>query len=336
MISTVLSVCYKRLIPSPSPSQRASEHNPTPQSQMSAPPPSASARVKARRKIEYVPFSREVESAGGRDINQIQTELLRMSRGQPLRDINDWGRIHIDALTMSLRSRLSIELNYALTTLLVLSTMRSNGPDTGIQIGQCTELLEELVYLFEELSFPNGYDSVASSIEDEITTNRQLIQLAQDEIASPLAPISRRQGDHDPSAPGPTQRRADLIKYLLNLFRNLSAITDNQQALAKNPLLIDLLLATTSLDRSNSNAPPRPLSDALSLPDLIVVRKEAVNILVLLSGHIPLSTPDHAVRAKRLFALTSSYLVDPSETVPPIQWVMQSGVQQGMHVSTLR
>ena len=293
-----------------------------------APPPHptpAPSHVKARRKIEYIPFSREIETAGGRDVNQIQAELTRMSRGQHLRDINDWGRVYIDALTMSLRSRLSVELSYALTTLTVLSTMRSQGHDTGMQISQCPELLEEIVDLLEELTFPKGFDSIADVIENDVTTNRQLIQLAHEEISSPLAPVSRRQGEFDPSAVGPTQRRADLIKVVLNLIRNLSAITDNQQVLAKDSLLIDILLATTTLDRdTNSNTPPRPLSDALSLPDLITVRKETVNILVNLCGHIPVSSSEHAGRAKRVFALVASYLIDPLEAIPPFQWVVQN------------
>lgn len=244
-----------------------------------------------------------------------------MSRGQQLLDVNDWGRVYIDALTMSLRSRLAVELTYAITTLSMLATMRSNGPDTGIQIGQCPELLEELVDLLEELAFPDGFDSVANTVEHEVVTNRQLIQFAQEEISNPLAPVTK---GPDASIGSRSQRRADLIRAALNLFRSLSAITDNQQVLAKSSFFIDILLAITSLDRSNSNAPPRPVSDALSLPDLIAVRKEVLNILVNLCGFIPFSSSEHSSRAKRVFALASSYLVDPAETVPPLQWVMQN------------
>ena len=65
-----------------------------------------------------MPLAREIETAGGRDIAAIQNELIRLSRGQQLREINDWGKVYVDSLTMSLRSRLSVELSYALTGLL--------------------------------------------------------------------------------------------------------------------------------------------------------------------------------------------------------------------------
>ncbi|KAH8109021.1 hypothetical protein DFH11DRAFT_1731431 [Phellopilus nigrolimitatus] len=64
----------------------------------------AATRVKpSRRKIEYVPLARKVETAGGRDVNHIQNELTRLSRGLPVREINEWGKVYVDALTMSLQ-----------------------------------------------------------------------------------------------------------------------------------------------------------------------------------------------------------------------------------------
>ncbi|KAH8115761.1 hypothetical protein DFH11DRAFT_1543222 [Phellopilus nigrolimitatus] len=213
----------------------------------------AATRVKpSRRKIEYVPLAREVETAGGRDVNHIQNELTRLSRGLPLRDINEWGKVYVDALTMSLRSCISTELSYGLTTLILLSTMRSAAPDTGFVIGQCEELLDEVLDLLEELAFPCDLEidppaAFATPAHDaELVTNCQLVSLVHDEISYPLASEEKNQGDFDARVAGPMQRRADIIRLALNILRNLSAVTDKQAFMARHPILIDLLLRITS------------------------------------------------------------------------------------------
>ncbi|KAL5495485.1 hypothetical protein ACEPAI_948 [Sanghuangporus weigelae] len=305
-----------------------------PHSQMSASSTSAT-RIKARRKIEYVPLAREIDTAGGRDLAAIQNELQRLARGQLLRDINEWGKVYVDALTMSIRSRLSVELSYGLTTLIILSTMRSQGHDTGFVIAQCGELLDEILDLLEDLSFPNGTDSETLFDHDEIVTNRQLVGMAHEEASSPFASEKRRQGDYDPSVEGPMQRRGDLIRLILNILRNLSAVTDNQVFMAQHPILIDLILRLTSI-RSSEERPPSAASDALTLPDLIVVRKDVLSMLVNLGGAISLSpsassseappiTEVSSRRARLIFELIASYLVDPIEAVSPFAWVLQSG-----------
>ncbi|EJD04184.1 uncharacterized protein FOMMEDRAFT_19453 [Fomitiporia mediterranea MF3/22] len=316
---------------SPELSTNTSETAPHPR--MSA-PPTSNTRVKARRKIEYLPLSREIETAGGRDVSAIQNELQRLTRGQHLRDIHDWGKVHVEALLMSIRSRLSVELSYGLTTLVILSTMRSQGHDTGFLITQCGDLLDEVLDLLQDLSFPNGTDVDTRSGNDEVITNRRLVGLAHEEVSTPFA-AEKKQSDYDPSIQGPMQRRADLIRLILNILRNLSAVTDNQAFMAHHPLLVDLLLRLTSMQISEGH-PPAAASDALLLPDLIVVRKDVLNILVNLGRVIALApasshtdtSPSSAAperRARLIFELVSSYLIDPSEAVGPFTWVVQSG-----------
>ncbi|KAH8120091.1 hypothetical protein DFH11DRAFT_1838066 [Phellopilus nigrolimitatus] len=309
-------------------------------------PTSAMAATRAkpsRRKIEYVPLAREVETAGGRDVNHIQNELTRLSRGLPLRDINEWGKVYVDALTMSLRSRISTELSYGLTTLILLSTMRSAAPDTGFVIGQCEELLDEVLDLLEELAFPCDSEIeppatfAAPAHDAELVTNRQLVSLAHDEISYPFASEGKNQGDFDAKVAGPMQRRADIIRLALNILRNLSAVTDNQAFMARHPILIDLLLRITCL-HSPGGQTPRAASTAFSLPDLIAVRKEVLSIFVNLSGSVnfPSASPSLSSecveqRARRIVELISSYLVDPAETLNPFAWIMQSGLPLPPH-----
>ncbi|THH11923.1 hypothetical protein EW145_g364 [Phellinidium pouzarii] len=309
----------------------------TPLLQMSA-SVSSSGRAKVRRLIEYVPLAKEVETAGGRDVNLIQSELLRLSRGHQLRDINEWGRVYVDALTMSIRSRISTELSYGLTTLILLSTMRSAAPDTGFLIGQCEELLDEVLDLLEELAFPNEAEVNSSTADTVLITNHQLVNFANDEISSPFAAEGNRQGDYDPIEEGPVQRRADLIRLILNILRNLSAVTDNQTFMAQHPVLVDLLLRTTGLRVSESEI-PQASSKALSLPDLIVVRKDVLSTFVNLAGSVSLSPSSSSAqppavfewRARRIVELVASYLVDPAEAVNPVAWLVYSGTPLTLH-----
>lgn len=247
-----------------------------------------------------------------------------------MRHIDEWGKIYVDSLTMSIRSRISTELSYALTTLVLLSTMRSSGPDTGFPLGQCGELLEELLDLLEELAFPDEAD--AGPADTDLLTNRQLVQYAHDEYSEPFAADNKLQGEYDPSQPGPSQRKGDLIRLVLNILRNLSAITDNQKILVEHPVLTDLLLRLVDLRMADGGL-PKAASKALSLPDLIVVRKDVVNTFVNLSSTVALLPPPSSTsaaayqwRARRLSELVSSYLVDPIEAISPSSWLMQSGV----------
>lgn len=76
--------------------------------------PTQPKRQLLRRKIEYYPLERELETYGGRDLHVLEDGW---SQRKPLRDGNEWGRVDIEAVTMTLRSRISTEVSYALTTL---------------------------------------------------------------------------------------------------------------------------------------------------------------------------------------------------------------------------
>jgi len=59
---------------------------------------------------------RELETTGGRDLRVVMEEHTRLESRRLLRDINEWGNVDVDALTMSLRSRLSTELGDLIET----------------------------------------------------------------------------------------------------------------------------------------------------------------------------------------------------------------------------
>jgi len=122
---------------------------------------------------------------------------------------------------------------------------------------------------------------------------------------------------------------------VLTVLRNLSAVGENVLYMGQHPVMSHLLLRLTCL-RFDVDGTPRAASPNLSLPDLIVIRKEVLMTFANIAGAITLSssspTTDQDRRARRVFELVSSYLVDPTDAVSPVNWIIQSGGATTPHV----
>lgn len=291
----------------------------------------ASARLRqpSRRKISYVPYAREVTTAGGRDLDAIQQEFAHASQ-RPLRDLSEWGTVDIEALTMSLRSRISTELSYALTTFTILSLLRIK--DGYFLVSQAPDLFEEAVDLLEEVAFSGAEDGG----EDDhpgtaMTTNRELLNFLQEESNNPFSSLKPKQGLKDPSA-GPQQRPGDVILAITNIIRNLSLSSENHDYLARHDRLLDVLLRLSATKRPSFDGTFEPLSPSLSLNDLITVRKDVVQILANIAATVRLASkpasPSTAEsrRARRAYELLFSCFGDASEAVGPYACVLLTGV----------
>ncbi|KAE9410945.1 hypothetical protein BT96DRAFT_983617 [Gymnopus androsaceus JB14] len=289
-------------------------------------PPRTRQEVPSRRKIEYRPLARDVDSYGGRDLKAIETEFLNSTR-RPLRELNEWGHIDIDALTLSIRSRLSTELSYALATLTLLSTMKGQQPSSGFPISNCPDLLEEILDLVEDLAFGDVEDVHETiNLEDDprIVTNHDLVDIVYELGSQPFAGLEHRQGSKDVDV-GPRQRPANLILTVTNIIRNLSVFTDNVPFLANQPRLLDLLLRICGISEKDSSL--NPTSAVLSTTDLLAVRKDVLYTLCQLAPAIHFiegTTPVSTVR--RIFYLIASYLVDPAEAISPVACVQLVGI----------
>lgn len=290
-------------------------------------------RQPSRRKISYVPFAREVETAGGRDLEAISQELAHFSQ-RPLKDLNEWGTVDVEALTMSLRSRLSTELSYGLTTFTLLTLVRVK--DAGFPLAQAQDLFEELLDLVEDVAFDGSQESSEDDHpESPIVTHRQLIHiLTEGDDGECFATQKRKQGIQD-SSRGPSQRPGDIILAATNIVRNLSLLTENQDFLAKHPRLYTLLLRLCCLKGSTDS--PTPLSRSLSLNDIITVRKDVINTLVNIASTIRISASPSAPtateirNARRAYDLLLSYIIDPAEAVAPYACLLLSGVPTHIH-----
>jgi SWI/SNF chromatin-remodeling complex subunit SWI1 len=221
---------------------------------------------------------------------------------------------------MSIRSRLSTELSYALTTFTLLSTMRGQTPGSGFPVIQSSDLLDEILDLLEELAFGDIEDAAEHSLDGDepLTTNRALMNLIHDSQIYPFSALVPRQGAKDPDL-GPRQRPGNIIIAILNIIRNLTTIPDNVDFISRQHRLIDLILRLCTLVHARAGQ-PSPASSALSFNDLVVVRKDTLHTLSNIAGSIHFtSDSSHTTlrMASRAFQLISSYLVDPVEAVSP-------------------
>lgn len=287
-------------------------------------------RQPSRRKIEYIPFAREVDTAGGRDLDLIHRELTLASQ-RPMKSIEEWGTVDVDALTMSIRSRLPTELSYALTTFTILTMMRASQKDSGFPIFQAPDLFEEILDLIEDVAFNGQEDdeTVDVSSPPNITTHREIINSLVDDGSQPFASLKPRPGQKDPNL-GPGQRPGDLILAAINILRNLSVTPDNQEYLAKHNRLLAILLRLCSVSPKTQGFIPSPVSPALSHSDLVTVRKDTVHILINVGFHVrfPSDTapsPKILRFARRLFELLASYLTDAEDSISPYNYLLKSG-----------
>lgn len=285
--------------------------------------PTRTIRQPSRRRIEYIPYAREVDTAGGRDIDLLLHESTRVQN--PLKDLSEWGTVDIEALTMSLRSRISSELSYALTTFTVLTIMRFK--ENGFPIVQAPDLFDELVDLVEDVAFGGIEDGVPKSTsqpDTPVTTHRQLVNHLLDEGNNPFASLTPKQGLKDPSL-GPGQRPGNILLAATNIIRNLSLANENHDHMGKHERLLGILLRLSALKPSSDPAHPSPLSPVLSTNDLVPIRKDVLHVVVNIGGSIRLSS-SNSRDARRLFELVVSYIIDPTEALPPVQAVLAHGI----------
>ena len=291
----------------------------------------------SRRKISYVPLAPELETIGGRNLDFIQNEWHRLAN-RPLRHSDEWGHVDIDALTLSLRSRISTEVSYSLTTFALLTLARTSQQhgqrerEGGFPITQAPDLLDEAVDLIEDLGFSGVEDD--EDLEDgaPLLTHKDLVNTMLEDGTKPFAALQPGPGVKDPNL-GPRQRQADIVLTVVSIIRNLSQGDEHSaQTLAKHGKLLHVLARLCSLAPRNKSSSLAPLSPILSLSDLIVLRKDLVHMIVNFGafvGLLPTPVPSKQMQrtVRRAYEVIASFFVDPSETVSPFQYIVQTGIQ---------
>lgn len=237
-----------------------------------------------------------------------------------VKDFNEWGQVDMEALALSLRSRLSIELSYALTTYTFLTLLRMQ-QNTSFSVAHAPDLFEELLDLVEDVAFADQEDEDEDAADRPIVTHRQIMKNLTEDSYNPFGSLKTKQGQRD-GRRGLVQRPGDILLAALGIIRNLSVTEQSQDIMAKHDRLLPLLLRLASLKRGTSDT---PLSPALSLNDFIPLRKDVLQILFNIGPYVTLSSSNKrdAIRAFELFA---SYLVDPSDALSPFNIVLQTNM----------
>ena len=284
-----------------------------------------------------MPFAPELQTFGGRDLDKIQSEWHRLT-ARPLKHSDEFGHVDIDALTLSLRSRISTELSYSLTTFGLLTLVRPHSQhprdrerEIGFPIAQAPELLDEAVDLMEDFAFEGVEDDEDLDDDAPLVTHKELVNLVLESETKPFAALRPGPGTKDPDQ-GPGPRRADIVLMVVFIVRSIAQGDEASAAyLAKHEKLLHVLMRLCSLAPSSKSSAPTPISPILSLVDVLTIRKEVIHMLVSFGWSIDLSSDASLSKTARLtirraFELMASFLVDPSEAISPFQYVLHTGV----------
>lgn len=305
-----------------------------------SPSTSTSDAQQPRLKIAYRPLSRPLNSYGGRNLLAIEKERAMTQARRTVRPLEEWGEIDMEGLTLSIRSRLNVELSYALSTVLVLSSFigREGNGNSGLPLERCGDLVMVLVDLLEEVAFDGeeeeaveNVDAVAEeteSSEASTWTHQELIKIARED-GSGLFAMDGDSQRHRPSK-GPDYRSEETVLTILRIFRNCSMFPPNQELLAKAERVTDLIVRICALQGdplSKSSTPPsssepRPLSPRLTLSALLKARDHACHYLGNVVDHLQFKTllPQ---TPPRIFRLAASYLTSGTAALSPFQTSQQ-------------
>lgn len=229
---------------------------------------------------------------------------------------------------MSLRSRISTELSYGLTTFTILTLMAWKPP--GLLITQIPDLFEELLDLIEDVAFDIPEDDLPRNApHSAIITHRYLVNSILEESVSPFSGLKPRRGEKLQKV-GPGQRPGDIILAATNIIRNLSVSPENAETLAKHERALSTLLRLCSFKEPKDGSPPTALSSELSTNDVMQIRRDVVNTIVGIGPVMHLSTWKTR-DARRLYEVLASYIIDPSEAVPPFSCLLLNGLPAHVH-----
>ena len=276
-----------------------------------------------------------MQTFGGRDLEKIQAEWQRLTT-RPLKHSDEFGHVDIDALTLSLRSRITTELSYSLTTFGLLTLVRPHNPrererEIGFPIAQAPELLDEAVDLMEDFAFEGVEDGLDLEDDVPLVTHKELVNLVVEDETKPFAALRPGPAQKDPKH-GPGQRPADVVLMVVFIIRSIAQGDENSAVyLARHSKLIQVLMRLCSLAPQKGSSTPTPLSPILSLVDLLTIRKEVIHMLISFGWNIdfssdPILPKATRVTVRRAFELMASFVIDPSEAISPFQYVLHTGM----------
>ncbi|BGP21557.1 ARID/BRIGHT DNA-binding domain containing protein [Rhodotorula toruloides] len=265
-----------------------------------------------RRRIEYRPLARPLDTYGGQDLQLIEQAYNRAEKARSARKLPDLGLVDVHGLTMSLRSRMATEVAYALNVLTLISlqmTTEEKGMGLRFPFEKCPDLLEELLELLEETALgPDEEGELQGVIEtakgkevaQKPQTYRELFRLIEEQ-ANELDPPRTRPHASTVCDFNSILRPGETTLAVVNVLRNLALAENNARYISHNQRIAELFIRVASLPLKDPSDPAPPRWPArVSAADSMSVKKAAIELLSQVGAEVELdslspSTAQHAL-----------------------------------------
>ncbi|TYJ55697.1 hypothetical protein B9479_003602 [Cryptococcus floricola] len=307
---------------------------PTPAPEPEEPEPPVSPSKRQRFRVEYRPIHFPIPTSAGWDPNMVSATYSKNSLRQGTRPIHDLAVVDMEAVLMSLKSRMPKELGYAVTVLAMLSMPHPEENIGGLPLHHLREVFLELLDMTDEMTFGEGghqawlqaqNPEVKKEDPDAETTGsaRGMDHLNR----LPFIELERLGKDFDFEVLGDEEEeeiqwrkdetggRTKLVLACVNIMRNLSMLSENQEIMAGYPEVINLLaaLCDARLCRLPGEALDKSTNKPFSVMELARVRRDFVTILLNLGGGVDLrqATPSATLA---VFRNLSSFLASGWES----------------------
>lgn len=202
--------------------------------------PSVDNTNDSQRRITYIPKTRNVETYGGIDLKYFDKFEIK----PPVPHLNELGIIDIQALIMSLKSGMKMEITNALNILTILTaqTQPSQPPQQhGLPLIQCDDLLDVLLDYLEQ-------DILCESVVNENQlTYTELFDMSLDEMKSLIPELEKSTSDNWISL-------RERCLCIFNILRNLSFMNENMEYLAKHQRFVSILMDIIHKSRRKEEA----------------------------------------------------------------------------------
>lgn len=196
-----------------------------------------------QQQITYISKTRNVDTYGGIDLKYFDKFEIK----PPMPHISELGLVDIQALILSLKSGLKMEVTNALNILTVLTVSQSpmqhhHQPSSTLPLQHCDELLDVLLDLLEQdilgtckrFNLETSNTSITEKKVENDVTYTDLFDMSLDEMKSLIPELEKSTSDNWLSL-------RDRCLCVLNILRNLSFMGENVQFLAKHERFVDLM-----------------------------------------------------------------------------------------------
>lgn len=285
----------------PSPSPKPSESMETNQESSTTP----------QQKVTYIPKTRNVDTYGGVDLKYFDKFEIK----PPVPHITELGLVDIQALTLSLKSGLKMEISNALNILTVLTVSQSpmqhpqQQPMSTLPLQHCDELLDVLLDLLEQdilgtcKRFAREDDNGATNFNKSDISYTNLFDMSLDEMKSLIPELETSSSDQWLSL-------RDRCLCILNILRNLTFMVENVQHLAKHTRFIDLIADIVDETRDDA-IQKQAWYVGIRYMDRLDFRKSILMMFANLSMLVELRTPKNAAI---LVSLVHDFMVNGPDT----------------------